>query len=275
MQKNWENLEIDDLHSASLIETETASDASQLQTINFPDYQCSLRTIRVHDMMYDPRLRLQILPGGLVPTEGIDEWTLNFVRGGYPKDSSLQPFKPRSSDREVCVLSNMTSRNFMHWTTEQLLKVIILERSGFTGTYVLSGQPDFCHVFLDSLGIPEDRILDVGTEPTIFKTAVLTMPVTVEDYPKYPGLFFLLRDSLLNIANRGLTTTPRRIWFDRLMSVRNPRDFVNRDEVYDLITRYGFQVLDMASHHVCRSVLQAAQKSSWACMALHSPTLCS
>src|SRR5208282_5555399 len=115
-----------------------ARDPAQVQNVRLPDCQGRYRIMRAADILYDPRLRLQILHGGLIPTEAIDEWSLNFVRDRYPKDNFKAPFNPRYCDQEACVLSNSFSRNFMHWTTEQLAKVILLEDNGFTGTYVLS-----------------------------------------------------------------------------------------------------------------------------------------
>jgi hypothetical protein len=251
MSLNWQNLEIEQLHSVCLIDQEMARNPSAVVQFQLPSCPESVRIIRVPNVLYDPRLRLQVLPSGGVPTEGINEWLLNFVRGRFPKDNFRTMNEPRFIDQEVCVLSKMGSRNFYHWTTEQLLKVIILENTGFTGIYALSDQPDFCYSFLECLGISPNRIFDMQNEPTVFNESVLMTPITCEDFPeKYPGLFFLLRETLLNSADRDLPTTPRKIWLDRVLQVNNVRQFINSDQVYKLIESYGFEIVDMATHDV-------------------------
>ena len=105
--------------------------------------QDSVRRVKTHigntahvlsakNVLYIPELGLQILDGGFVPAEGIvDSWNLGhlqrqFDRGDHPATeaeyfSSYFPTKYIAED--VCILSNMFSVNFSHFT-EELLKGI-------------------------------------------------------------------------------------------------------------------------------------------------------
>ena len=215
-----------------------------------------LQAARVADVLYLPVAGLQVAPGGIVPLEAVqDPWCLEFeVKRRFlgKLDACAAPFEAVELEGENCVLGNFYSRNFFHWISEELVKVVLLERSGFQGRYVLSKLPAFVHEFLAVLGIPAERIV-VAEGPLRLRSAWFTTAITARRLHRFPGLFHALRDAVL----RGVTpaTGHRRIWMDRRLGVNNPgRELLNPDEVYPLIERHGFEVLDMAAYPVAQQL---------------------
>jgi capsular polysaccharide biosynthesis protein len=236
-------------------------DPSRVQIADFPSAREPVRIVREPHVIYVPQLRLQLLSGNVVPLEGIlDAWTLSFRRKHvfrYLAGEFASPVATNYFDREVCILSNSFSRNFFHWITEELTKVVVLERNGFTGAYVLYDQPSFSREFLECLGIPADRIVELDDSPAIFREAVFMTPLNIVRLLQYPAVFDLLRNELLRIAESASTTSPRRIWLDRDAKATNGRELVNPEDVYPLVARYGFEVLDMAKLPICRQIAVA------------------
>jgi capsular polysaccharide biosynthesis protein len=220
-----------------------------------------LEIIRASEVLYVPRLRLQVLPNDVVPSEAVHARSLEFERardflGGAER--FRRPFETRRFDGDVCILSNLYSRNFGHWITEELLKVTVLEWTGFTGQYVLYDQPAFSHELLRCLGVPDERILIIDDEPAVFSAAVFMTPLNVVTALQYPGVFLALRRSLLRAATPSdRSPTPRKIWLQRNAQVNNGRPLLNADEVYEIVARHGFDVVDMGDLPVRRQIALA------------------
>jgi capsular polysaccharide biosynthesis protein len=232
-----------------------------IEAVGVADFEGeALRLARVADVLYLPTAGLQVSPGGIVPLEAVqDPWCLDFeVKRRFlgKLDAFAAPFEAAELGGESCVLGNFYSRNFFHWISEELVKMVLLERSGFQGRYVLSALPAFAHEFLALLGIGAERIV-VADGPLRLRSAWFGTAITARRLHRFPGLFFALRDALL----RGVTPAagPKRIWMDRRLGVNNPgRELLNPDEVYPLIERYGFEVLDMAAHPVATQLALAS-----------------
>jgi capsular polysaccharide biosynthesis protein len=232
-----------------------------LENVYFADCSEPIHVIREPDVLYIPRLRLQVLSDDIVPLEAVlDPWTLDWRREqafrGLASDFQ-RPISTAYSSTEVCILSNAFSRNFGHWITEELIKVIILERAGFTGSYVLYDQPDFSFEFLQLIGIPRDRIVAIPDTPTIFRRAVFTTPLNVIGLLRYPGVFYALRDELLKAAYVEVAASPERIWLDRGAQPANGRELLNPDEVHEIVARYGFEIVDMVRLPLHRQIAVA------------------
>ena len=211
-----------------------------------------LHAARVADVLYLPNAGLQVAPGGVVPLEAVqDPWCLDFEVGRRflgKLDAVAAPFEVDELEGESCVLGNFYSRNFFHWISEELVKVVLLERSGFEGRYVLSALPAFAHEFLALLGIAPGRIV-VAERPLRLRSAWYATAITARRLHHHPGLFHALRDAVLR--DIAPVAGPRRIWMDRRLGVNNPgRELLNPDEVYPVLDRYGFEVLDMAAFPV-------------------------
>ncbi len=134
----------------------------------------------------------------------------------------------------------------------------MLERAGFTGHYVLYDQPAFSHELLRCLGVPDGRILIVADEPTVFSAAVFMTPLNVVTAREYPGVFFALRRDLLRAATPSdRSAAPRKIWLQRNAQTNNGRPLVNAGEVYEIVARHGFDVVDMGDLPIRRQIALA------------------
>ena len=148
------------------------------RSIDIVDFAQGGRPIEVgaaRDVLYLPELHLQIWRDGIIPYEvnadddAIQEGSIHsgaVVRSGVSLIDA--------SDQDVCILSNLYSHNFAHFF-EELYKVVILERQGFSGVFspfptrIAKTLPTFSTQFLEFLGIPRERILHVDV-PTVFRT---------------------------------------------------------------------------------------------------------
>src|SRR5262245_53163147 len=138
-------LPLESLNCVSLIDGSARSIPAVIESVRSFSGEAAISVARAKDVLYVPKLRLQVVDQRLVPAEAILEpWTLEFeVKRNFNGLGSAYstPFETVYSDREVCILSNFYSRNFFHWITDELTKVTILERHGFRGDYILHGLP--------------------------------------------------------------------------------------------------------------------------------------
>lgn len=203
-------------------------------------------TASVENVLYHPAAGLQIIDGCYVPIEGIiDPWNLGHFQEqnrGVVLSASRAPFV----DADVCIISNMFSRNFTHFT-EEMLKVVTLEKAGFTGSFVHKKLPPFGLEYLDALGIDRRRLLRARGEPTVYRSAVYTTNVFFGDISKCPAIFFELRQRLLDASANIKSRCGHRLWLDRGSSssrIRQDR-VVNPEEVDACLDAYGFRHLEI------------------------------
>ena len=190
--------------------------------------------------------------GQVVPVESIlDCWSVEFLKSrlqSRPKDQNRysDDFEFGTIEESVCILGNLFSRNFGHWT-EELLKVALCEDAGIDCRYVVPDAfPPFTRASLALLGIAESRILAVGA-PALFRDVLFTTAISHENIHRYGAVLDRLRE-LVRIALAGTQTRfGPRLWLERGASLRSGGVVANKDEVYDCISAYGFDVVDMAS----------------------------
>jgi hypothetical protein len=221
----------------------------------------ALRIGHVPGVVYLPALGLQLAGTAIVPLESVfDPWSLAFEVGRDfqgKADAFRSPFEVVDDPREACIVGNFYSRNFFHWITEELIKVVALEASGFHGCYAFGALPPFAVEFLALLGIGPERILGGLDRPVRFARAWYIDPVTARSLTSHPGLFHALRDRLLaGVLQGAAAPAPRRIWLERKLAVNNPgRELLNVDEVHALVARFGFEVVDMGGRPVREQLL--------------------
>ena len=223
-------------------------------------FKTPVTVVRAKNVLYVPALRLQVIEGGIVPQEAVPEpWTLGFeIKRDFQGNAERyrREFDRVSSNEEVCILSNFYSRNFYHWVTEELPKVVILERHGFSGRYVLPGLPGFAFEFMSMLGVADDRLIAQVDEPTVFATALYTTSIHGWNVLEHKEVFLALRESLLSTA--GVSEASNRLWMDRGLGVNNKgRELVNVEEVHAVLMRHGFEVVDMAALPVRQQIAAA------------------
>ena len=207
---------------------------------------------RAEDVLYLPDRRLQIVDDRFVPLEATPyQGALAYVQNASVTDGKGRyehPIGCREVDEEVCILSNIWSYNLYHWI-EELFKATILETYGFKGRYILSGMPDFAAEFLEVLGVSPARIVRDFDKPAVFRSVMLTTPINLMyDVAYYENVFLALRKALLVSVDRS-DPAPRfeRVWLARGVKALNGRRIVNAEDVDKVLTRFGFQVVDMGT----------------------------
>ena len=152
-------------------------------------------------MLYLPALHLQVWQNHIVPYEAnADEdafptITIAIKENYFSSRHYARPENTKTIDDSVCIISNIFAHNFFHFI-EELYKVIILERLGFDGKYVLSTMPsrlaeclpNFTLEFLTMLGVKSERILYCN-QPTIFRKAWFTTHICHAETLMYRDVF--------------------------------------------------------------------------------------
>ena len=253
-------LDFEALRCASLVGEFSEHASIRVEKANPARFLTPPDVVRANDVLYLPELRLQVIGGTMVPQEAVPEpWTLGFeIKRGFQgrAERYRSEFDRAYSTQEVCILSNFYSRNFYHWVTEELPKVVILERHGFAGRYVLADLPKFAFELLGMLGVADDRVIVQVDQPTVFATVLYTTSIHGWNVLEHHEVVLALRDSLLGTA--GVSHLSNRLWMDRGVGVNNKgRELVNTEEVHAVLRRYGFEVVDMAALPVREQIAAA------------------
>jgi hypothetical protein len=246
-------VDVDALVAESVIDERLKSGSDALVAVK-THLGKTVHVAREHDVLYLPDLGLQVLHQRLVPSEGIRNplnlWFQKLLiarKAVTPPAYASGEFEPAYVDEDVCILSNMYSGNFCHFT-EELLKVIILERSGLMPRYVHTDLPAFAFTFWDALGLDRARLLHVSDEPMVFRSAYYTTRMDFSDLTACPDIFFELRDRLLAAAAGIRSRHGTRLWLDRGANAMDPtRGIVNPDEIEGCLDEYGVTRLDIGS----------------------------
>lgn len=220
-----------------------------------------IRLVELDELLYlpdilEPGQSLCVAHGAIIPEESVlDVSAADFLRERHDQVRHRGVFDTVRSPRHVCVVGNLFSRNFGHWT-EELLKVAWLERSGRRYDYVMSSLPPVARESLSLLGIGEDRMVTVST-PTTFARAVFLTAISHGNLADYPSALDELRRQLAPLTAKP-PTHGRRLWLERGAALNNGGLTANRTEVYDCLDRYGFEVLDMATMSFAEQVRAAS-----------------
>ena len=228
-----------------------------------------IRVVELGDVLYLPSVLDQgqsicLHQERFVPEESVlDCSSVGFLKERRRKsptadDKYGREFDAGSFNGTVCVLGNLFSRNFGHWT-EELLKVAILERLEVSCHYVVSDLPPFGRAFLAFLGIDEDRIVSPG-DATIFTRALFTTAISHDNVSAFPSVLFHFRDLVTARLGAGESRYGDRLWLERAHMVRNGGRTVNKEEVYRLLEKHGFDIVDVGALSVAdqlRTVSQA------------------
>jgi hypothetical protein len=199
----------------------------------------------------EPGQSLTLVHDRIVPLESVlDCWSVEFFRESRRNNREFRAkyenaLEPDVVDDRVCILGNLFSRNFGHWT-EELLKVAVLEESGDQCSYVIPTLPSFAVDSLRLLGVPERR-LRCTDRPSRFARAVFTTAVSHQNISEYPQALSSLRGLVERSLDTGSSAHGPRLWAERAALLRNGGVVTNREEVYRLLETYGFDVVDMAA----------------------------
>lgn len=147
------------------------------------------------------------------------------------------------SDSMYISLVGPWSFNFYHWFFDYLTKIIMAEENGYTGKYILlNDNKPFQKESLEILGIKKERIkfIDVAQN---FLIQSLCIPEIIEpNSNKFNRILNILRSKFINQINDCKKDT-NKIFISR-KNATNGRKIVNENEVINLISKYGFEVVE-------------------------------
>jgi capsular polysaccharide biosynthesis protein len=240
------------------VEGESAHGAVQLT---------ELRDILYLPNVLEPGQSICLATRRIVPQESIlDCWTAEFFKERHRQEQHRHTysddFEVASHRGTVCVLGNVFSRSFGHWT-EEMLKVAVLEAAHIDCAYVIPTLPSFAREFLLLLGVGEHRVLTID-RPTVFERAIFTTAVHHENVQRHPAVLFQFRDLVRSRLTERASRYGPRLWLERGALVRHGGVTVNREEVYRLLERYDFEVVDMATLPLADQLRTAQQATMMA-----------
>lgn len=245
---------LDQLACKSVINQLKKTFPAKIYKIEFTDNTNPVEAVEVDDILYLPSLHLQVWQNHIVPYEAnADEDAFSTIIISIKENYFSSRHYVRSENTvtindSVCIISNIFAHNFFHFI-EELYKVIILERLGFDGKYVLSTMPsrlaeclpNFTLEFLTMLGVKSERILYCN-QPTIFRKAWFTTHICHAEILLYRAVFFELREILINHKSTDYDGRGARIWVERKKS----RRLINSDVIHECLRNHGFTIVDMA-----------------------------
>jgi capsular polysaccharide biosynthesis protein len=215
----------------------------------------AIRAVELSNVVYLPNVldrgqSICVAEDRIVPKESVDAWSVRFFLSSWRSTPEVQSryagdFEAAVYVEPVCILGNLFSRNFGHWT-EELLKVAVLEHAGYECRYVMPTLPAFARDFLTLLEIDDERILTVD-HPTVFARTVFTTAISHENLSAYPIALELLRARIDSRLDGDRSPYGPRLWLERGQMLRDGGVTVNRDEVYECIRQYGFDAVDPAT----------------------------
>ena len=183
-------------------------------SLGFGDEQ-GIRLVMLRDILYLPSVleygqSICLAEQRLIPCESVlDCSSVQFLRESRQKTRNDQrqysdPFEVITSEESVCILGNMFSRNFGHWS-EELLKVALLERMLPGSRYAFANMPAFALDSLRFLGIEAKRIISVAG-PTLFSRCIFTTAVLTRTWPTIPPpySYFEISFTRNSAKSRGL-----------------------------------------------------------------------
>jgi predicted O-methyltransferase YrrM len=141
----------------------------------------------------------------------------------------------------ACLLACHWSGNVWHWFTEYVPKAVALERTGFSGIYLVpSGQ-----IFRDSLellGVEPSRVVEHCHDYVKVAELAYTQGFDGHQINRYPWLVHDIRERY--VSHLAPADGPTRLYIAR----RQSRRVVNEDALLELIERWGFTRVYMEDH---------------------------
>lgn len=142
---------------------------------------------------------------------------------------------PQSLDEAICLAGNW-SANYWHWLFDNLPKVVLAEKAGFRGIYLVPDQP-FVRDSLEILGIAPARVVCHDGRLWQVRKLYVPTPIDGQKISDFPLLTKELRRSLRSDEGTG---RPRRIYISRNRG-NQIRRIVNEEEFNGLLERYSFE----------------------------------
>lgn len=148
--------------------------------------------------------------------------------------------EPLAQHKNCTILADVWSKGFFHWMLEALPKVIILESTGFKGTYFVPHGGTFIKESLEYLDISSDRVAHCSGPFTV-EDCFVTDKFPHHQLAHHPEIMEMLRTKLLNKIHGRPPEQTTRIYIQRSHS----RRILNEYDLFKLISSYNFNVLSM------------------------------
>ncbi len=142
---------------------------------------------------------------------------------------------PQLLDEAICLAGNWAA-NYWHWLFDNLPKVVLAEKSGFRGLYVVPDQP-FVRDSLEILGIEKARVLCNDGRLRLIRRLFVPTPIDGQKISDFPLLTQEMRRSLC----RGGEAGPRRRIYISRNRGEQIRRIVNEAPFNELVARYSFE----------------------------------
>lgn len=147
----------------------------------------------------------------------------------------LRQGTPQRLDDAICLAGNWAP-NYWHWLFDNLPKVVLAEKAGFRGVYLVPDQP-FIRESLEILGIDKARVAYHDGRLWQIRRLYVPTPIDGQKISDYPLLTGELRRALCGSGGGG---TSRRIYISRNRG-NQIRRIVNEADFNDLVRRYSFE----------------------------------
>ncbi len=169
------------------------------------------------------------------------------------RDASTGNFVHKSGS--FVFLNDYWGRGYFHWISEQLPRVLLAERAGFDGRYVIPNGGPFLTESMAMLGISEGRI--ETQDDRCWAVDELCIPEQESGFylPRRSDQFDLLRNIFLEAAGPGKATRRVNVHRDR----KYTRHVVNQEEFDSLLTAYDFESIRFEELSFLEQIRTAAE----------------
>lgn len=229
-----------------------------LATFESPSHAPTLRVFTFHDMFLLGNYGLPVSESGFIIADAAlnitREHALRTVELGLPKTQV-----PRLEGAYMPLFSRW-SGNFFHWCTESLPKVIMAEKSGFSGTYLIPPDAPYAQDSLLALGISSSRCKIHRGNPIWIEALCLSSPLMGGNLGYYPSLLDDFRSTVFSHVSARKNSG--RIYISRNRNSQKRR-IVNEEELIKIISKYHFETIfaetlsfrDQVSNFLCAEAL--------------------
>jgi len=198
----------------------------------------------------------------------LHENSLFAVRESVTYDEELQSFLALPAGRDWAVAASLPGEwfalnsawagGFWHWMMECIPRAYLLERTGYTGGYLVPDGGSFILDSLRLLGIDAARVQVSRGAVTVLETLVVSTPFLGQfDFDHFPEMFFGLRERLLAAAACECPPLEphRRLYIARAQS----RRVLNEPDFLEVIGRHGFGGAQLMERYPLAHQIQMAR----------------
>lgn len=173
----------------------------------------------------------------------------------HPVFTHWHPTSPNNTSETVAVLSFFSSRTYFHWLYDVLARLQLIRMSGISvDKYLISQNALLAYQeeTLTMLGIPPEKILLTGPDFHLKaeKLVISSIPMySFLEYGRWP--FDFIRRELFEGRNIG------RSGYDRIYISRSKattRKIINEDQVMQLLSAYGYNLVVLEEHSVIEQI---------------------